>query len=210
MNGHDGSTPRCLPCEAARGAADPGAFSDDVTRVVRAHRAQLARVAQREGLSPEDAFDTVQEAFCALLRRPDAAQLVAAADGSRKLLVTMTRNLARNRRRLHAGARPHSSDAALLDGLPDGAAAPDDRLAVAEESRRLAACVARLGEVQRSVVTLRMLEELPGDDVGRLLGIDPGYVAVLLHRAKASLLACMTAGEPHTDPDTDIRERTLS
>jgi RNA polymerase sigma-70 factor (ECF subfamily) len=204
MNAQDSTTPRCLPCEAARGVTDAGAFSDDVTRVVRQHRAYLARVARHEGLSPEDAFDTVQEAFCALLRRPDAARLVAAADGSRKLLVTLTRNLARNRRRLHADARPHSSDGALLDGLPDGAPSQDERLAVAEESRRLAACVARLGEVQRSVVTLRMLEELPGDDVARLLGIDPGYVAVLLHRAKASLLACMTAADSQ-HPDSPER-----
>jgi RNA polymerase sigma-70 factor, ECF subfamily len=36
-----------------------------------------------------------------------------------------------------------------------------------------------------------MLEDLPGEDVARTLGITPGHVAVLLHRAKASLLACM-------------------
>ncbi len=39
-----------------------------------------------------------------------------------------------------------------------------------------------------------MLDEVPGDDVARTLGISPGHVAVLLHRAKASLLACMTDG----------------
>jgi RNA polymerase sigma-70 factor (ECF subfamily) len=36
-----------------------------------------------------------------------------------------------------------------------------------------------------------MLEEQPGDDVARALGITPGHVAVLLHRAKATLRACM-------------------
>jgi RNA polymerase sigma-70 factor (ECF subfamily) len=43
------------------------------------------------------------------------------------------------------------------------------------------------------VVTLRMLDQVPGEDVARTLGITAGHVAVLLHRAKASLLACMTA-----------------
>jgi RNA polymerase sigma-70 factor (ECF subfamily) len=42
------------------------------------------------------------------------------------------------------------------------------------------------------VVTLRMLDDLPGEDVARLLGVSAGHVAVLLHRAKARLLACMT------------------
>jgi RNA polymerase sigma-70 factor (ECF subfamily) len=51
--------------------------------------------------------------------------------------------------------------------------------------------VGRLAEAQRAVVTLRMLDELPGEDVARALGLAPGHVAVLLHRAKASLRDCM-------------------
>ena len=49
-----------------------------------------------------------------------------------------------------------------------------------------------LGEMQRAVVTLRMLDEIDGEDVAATLGITPGHVSVLLHRAKANLLACMT------------------
>ncbi|HEY5088483.1 MAG TPA: sigma factor-like helix-turn-helix DNA-binding protein [Polyangia bacterium] len=49
-----------------------------------------------------------------------------------------------------------------------------------------------MGEMQRTVVTLRMLDEADGDNVARTLGITPAHVAVLLHRAKANLLACMT------------------
>ena len=61
---------------------------------------------------------------------------------------------------------------------------------------RLAGCMRTLAEVPRAVVTLRMLDEVPGDDVARILGITPGHVAVLLHRAKANLLACMTDSAP--------------
>jgi RNA polymerase sigma-70 factor, ECF subfamily len=57
---------------------------------------------------------------------------------------------------------------------------------------RLRGCVASLGELQRAVVTLRMLDEIDGQDVAGALGITPGHVAVLLHRAKANLLTCMT------------------
>ena len=37
--------------------------------------------------------------------------------------------------------------------------------------------------MQRRVVTLRMLDEQPGEDVAELLGLSPNHVAVLLMRA---------------------------
>jgi RNA polymerase sigma-70 factor (ECF subfamily) len=106
--------------------------------------------------------------------------------------VAVTRNLARNRRRLAALARPHDSDPQALASLPAPAASVEELLSAAEDQVRLRGCVASLGEMQRAVVTLRMLDEIDGEDVAATLGITPGHVAVLLHRAKANLLACMT------------------
>jgi len=68
----------------------------------------------------------------------------------------------------------------------------EEAIARAEEHVRLRACVERLCDTQRAVVTLRMLEAKPGEDVAAALGISRGYVDVLLHRARASLFACMT------------------
>lgn len=164
-----------------------------VGQLVHEHRLLLANVARREGLGPEDAFDVVQEAFHTFLTLPQARALVDARDDARNLLVAVTRNLARNRRRLAALARPHERDERALDALPAPSPSVEDLLAAAEEELRLHGCVQELGDVQRTVVTLRMLDELPGDDVARELGISPGHVAVLLHRAKAKLLSCMTA-----------------
>ena len=48
-----------------------------------------------------------------------------------------------------------------------------------------------LADVQRAVVTLRMLDDVPGEDVATSLGITPGHVAVLLHRAKETLRRCV-------------------
>jgi RNA polymerase sigma-70 factor (ECF subfamily) len=42
-------------------------------------------------------------------------------------------------------------------------------------------------------VMMRLLEERPGEDVAATLGLTRGHVDVLLHRAKASLLVCMTS-----------------
>jgi RNA polymerase sigma-70 factor (ECF subfamily) len=181
------------PCEErARPEAAPDVFADWVTVLVHEHRAALARIARREGLGAEDAFDVVQEAFASFITMPRAQALVAEPGDARRLLAALARNLARNRRRLHANARPHLADGAAIDALADGAPPADERLVSIEERARLAGCMGRLADVQRAVVTLRMLDELPGQDVARLLDIAPGHVAVLLHRAKASLLSCMT------------------
>jgi len=42
-------------------------------------------------------------------------------------------------------------------------------------------------------VTLRLLEERPGENVAELLGVTTNHVAVLLYRAKAALRECMSA-----------------
>jgi RNA polymerase sigma-70 factor (ECF subfamily) len=167
------------------------AYLASVGRLVHEHRGLLAGVARREGLTPEDAFDAVQEAFHTFLTRPEAAQVAGEPDDARKLLVTLTRNVARNRRRLHAVARPH--DEGAVDDLPSAARSVEETLVAAEEHVRLEGCMLTLAEIPRAVVTLRLLEDRPGEDVARALGLTPGHVAVLLHRAKASLLACMTS-----------------
>ena len=76
----------------------------------------------------------------------------------------------------------------------------DQVLESQEEREQLARCVGELGDAQRAVVNLRMLDEVPGEDVARMLGIPPGHVAVLLHRAKANLATCMAAADQSAQP----------
>jgi RNA polymerase sigma-70 factor, ECF subfamily len=190
------------PCSSCGNPAPPAQleFVDWVSRLVHAHRTSLATIARREGLSPEDAFDAVQEAFFTFITLPQARSLVDAPEPSRNFLAALVRNVARNRRRLHTQAHPHLGDPALLDSLPASAASVEELIAAAEDHVRLAGCLHTLAEVPRTVVTLRMLDEVPGDDVARILGISAGHVAVLLHRAKANLLACMTSSDGSTAP----------
>ncbi|MEZ4365188.1 MAG: sigma factor-like helix-turn-helix DNA-binding protein [Kofleriaceae bacterium] len=56
---------------------------------------------------------------------------------------------------------------------------------------QLAGCVAQLGATQQHIVRLRLLEELSGDEAALALGLRPGHVAVLLHRARAQLSRCL-------------------
>jgi hypothetical protein len=51
----------------------------------------------------------------------------------------------------------------------------------------MAGCANQLGVIQREIVTLRMLDEVPGEDVAVELAISPKNVAVQLHRAKGRL-----------------------
>jgi RNA polymerase sigma-70 factor (ECF subfamily) len=161
--------------------------------VVRQHRARLLRVARHEGLGPEDALDCAQEAFVTFLLRKDAHALAQRPDESGMVLTTMCRNAARNRRRRHHLRLPHGSDA--LEVLPASVLDGEGHLLAQEEHQRLKACVAGLGELQRRVVTLRMLQERPGEDVAQLLGVSSNHVAVLLLRAKEQLRVCMAPAE---------------
>jgi RNA polymerase sigma-70 factor, ECF subfamily len=159
--------------------------------LARRGRAELVNLARREGASPEDAVECVQDALCTFLQvaqkkalPPDPAEWAAYLGG-------VVRNAARNQRRRHHRARPHEG----LEAMPapaDSAASVEALVAEAEEHVRLRACVDQLCETQKAVVMLRLLDEKPGEDVAASLGISRGYVDVLLHRAKASLRVCMT------------------
>jgi len=163
---------------------------DYVSRLAREQRARLSAVARQEGLGPEEAVDCVQDALCTLLDVVQAAPADPNVDPMGQL-VTIVRNAARNQRRRHFRAKPHVElgDGELFD--PD-LVLQEALLSRAEDTVRLRACVAELCEIQRAVVTLRLLEERPGEDVAEALGVTKNHVAVLLHRAKFALRTCMT------------------
>ena len=162
-------------------------FTGGVSELARHHTVALARVARGEGLTADDALDAVQDGFHTFLGLPVARQLVDAREDTQALMAVIVRNAARNMRRRHHRARPHDRELELEDPLPSA----DELVVRAVEHVRLLGCVSRLGEVQRRVVTMRMLEEATSTEVASALEITPGHVAVLLHRAKKELLACL-------------------
>lgn len=176
----------------------PGRDADFLTwisELVHAHRARLIRVARREGAHGEDAFDCVQDAFLGFLELPQARSLMDDPGGAGRVLSVLTKNIARNARRRHFRARPHVSDAEVVDALEADDASVDELLVLAENHVKLIGCVIQLRKVQRLVVALRLLDDVRGEDVARVLSLKPGHVAVLLHRAKDKLRECMDRGE---------------
>jgi RNA polymerase sigma-70 factor (ECF subfamily) len=138
-------------------------------------------------LSADDALDVVQDAFYGFLMMPVARKVAMNPEDAGALLVVLTRNLARNRRRRHDRARRHDP----LGDLPTDDIPVDELIDAAEKHAAAVGCAYHLSEVQRRVVTLRLLDEVPGEEVAASFGFKPGNVAVLLHRAKEQLRTCM-------------------
>ena len=64
------------------------------------------------------------------------------------------------------------------------------------ETERLAGCLERLAERERSVVLLTFFADKAADEVGVQLGLSPGNVRVIRHRALGRLRACLSGEEP--------------
>lgn len=164
-----------------------------VSALARTHARPLAFAAVQEGLTRVEAIDAVQEAFVTLLSLSQARELSLDDEGAARLMAVLVRNAARNMRRRRHRTLRHGS----LDGASELAAddpSVDSLIAAAEEHVALLGCVSQLAELQRHVVTLRLLEELAPREVAGTLGLTPNHVAVLLHRAKVALAECMERG----------------
>lgn len=156
--------------------------------IARAHTRDLVAIARSEGLAGEDAIDAVQEAFGTFLRLPQAQRLSDEPDEARVLLSAVVRNAARNLRRRHHRSKPHLE---IEDAALEGGPSPQEVLEHVEARVRLYGCIEELEDAQKHVLTLRMLEELSGVETAERLGLNPGHVAVLLHRAKKTLHKCI-------------------
>jgi RNA polymerase sigma-70 factor (ECF subfamily) len=163
--------------------------ADWIGTLARDHAGRLAGIARFEGLDGADALDAVQEGFQVLLGRDDVDALKTRPDDAANVLSAIVRNVARNMRRRHFRSQPHV-DVGDVD-LADPAAPADDVIDRAATTARLAGCMAKLGDVHRHVIALRVLEEMSGDDAARALGVTTNHVGVLLHRARKQLERCM-------------------
>jgi RNA polymerase sigma-70 factor (ECF subfamily) len=61
---------------------------------------------------------------------------------------------------------------------------------------RVAGCLEKLPQRERSVLLMTFYEDKPADEVGAELGLSPGNVRVIRHRGLARLRECVTGDQP--------------
>jgi RNA polymerase sigma-70 factor (ECF subfamily) len=176
-----------------------------VTQLVHTHRARLSRLVVREGVRADDALDCVQEAFLSFLQLPQARLLVGSPEESARLLNTLARNIARNRRRRHDYAKPHVVEEEIVQNLPSDALSSDEVVIQAEQHALALGCLVTLNEVQQAVVNLRLVDEVPGEDVAFQLGTTREHVGVLLFRARQELQRCLADYNERPSPEGAMR-----
>jgi len=156
---------------AARG--DPAAFE----RLYRAHVARV-RGLSRWLMGTEDVDDAVQEIFIRVWEKLDtfAGQ---AAFGTWLHRVAVNHLLRRRQRRGQHLERYVHAEAAMA-AAPAPASRPDLRVAIER-------AVERLPDGAREVFVLHDMEGYKHEEIGTLLGVDPGTSRSQLHRARMML-----------------------
>jgi RNA polymerase sigma-70 factor, ECF subfamily len=163
----------------------------------------------------EDAEDTMQEVLYRSLRH------LARIDEPRALAVwlyTVTRNRCWRMRKTHAHAPrqtlsldeliPGEADLARL--LEDPASGPEDNLLAGERSEQLHHAILRIPPQLRIVLILHDMEDLPTEDVARILNLKPGTVRVRLHRARLAVRRELSRPTEAAPPALPLRPRKKS
>jgi RNA polymerase sigma-70 factor, ECF subfamily len=149
------------------------------------------------GFSAVDAEDLAQEVFMTFL------QTIDRFEGRSEVgtwLFGILHHKAQEQRRAHA--REDMTDAGddvferrfKADGSWSEPPIPADRLVAAgQTAEALRECLAALPEQHREVFQLRQMQELSAGDVSHVLGCTVNHVAVMFHRARVRLRACLEA-----------------
>jgi RNA polymerase sigma-70 factor (ECF subfamily) len=167
--------------DRARGG-DAAAYEE----LVRMHQQVAFRTACLVA-SPSDAEEAAQDAFVKAWR---ALPRFRAGAPFRPWLLAIVANEARTRRRA-AGRREAWTLRAAREQMASGDAAQSPEVAILSGERRdeLLAALARLGERDRTVLSLRYLLELPEREIAAVLACRPGTVKSRLSRATERLRA---------------------
>jgi RNA polymerase sigma-70 factor (ECF subfamily) len=169
----------CLIAQAGAGAA-----SDAESKLYRLLAPRVRRYGLRHLRDDHAAADlmqhvmalTIEQLRAGALREPH--RVVSWVFGTCRRVVIQMR---RGERRREALLEQHG---ALLS-IADIAVAP--RL----DHERVARCLERLPERERSVLVMSFYDDRPSDDVAESLGLSPGNVRVIRHRGITKLRSCV-------------------
>jgi len=154
---------------------------DDIDRLYRDHHAMILRTAFRITRNMRDAEDVLHSLFLRLIER-EAGPDPGSNPGPylHRAAVNLSLDLLRKRRR---GASLEAVPGSRDSGQPQ----PDEVSARAELGDRLRSAIARLSPRAAEIFVLRYVEGYTNSEIGRMLGISWGVVAVTLLRARRRL-----------------------
>ncbi len=137
-----------------------------------------------------EAEDAVQEVFIKVYRAlPNSRLDLAFKPWVYRIATNECINRSKRRREPVAGA------AEALEGIPDGAASPQDAFLEKELREILMRAIARLPVRYRRVVLLRYLEGFSFREIGEILGIPEGTAKTFFSRAKGMLRRYLSGPE---------------
>jgi RNA polymerase sigma-70 factor (ECF subfamily) len=171
-------------------AGDDADATGELLRQVRVLVHRYARARLGRGYGPVDAAeDATQEACIAVLNalpryRDEGAPFEAFVYAIAARKVTDARRAAER--------LPTPSDLVVDD--PDPAPGPEERALAGEDADRARDLLARLPDVQREIVVLRVAAGWSAEETGRALGMTAGAVRVAQHRALNRLRALAEEG----------------
>jgi RNA polymerase sigma-70 factor (ECF subfamily) len=153
-------------------------LTDDWDRRVREYTPVVFRTAWRILGHAADTEDVVQEVFLQAYKMAETEEVRSWEALLRRLAAC--RALDRLRARRHSGELDEMAVASSTPG-------PEEVLRERELSARLRQALSQLPAREAEVFCLRYFEDLPYEEIARVVGISSGAVATALHKARVKL-----------------------
>ena len=149
----------------------------DFSALYKKYAADVFRFALYLSGNRADAEDITSETFVRVWTSPEPVRLATV----KGYLFTIARNL------FLQGLRRRSRQVALEEDLPDPRAGQETRVEQQAELQAALAALQRLPESDRAALLMRAFEEMPYEEIARVLGISLAAVKVKIHRARLAL-----------------------
>ena len=161
------------------------------------HQKAVYNICYRMAGNAEDALDLSQEVFLKLWRTLEQYQFDAAFS---TWLYRMTQNacidfLRRQKRQQHASLTVSDDEAAGKElSVPDPAPLPEDRVIFNEKQEAIRTAMNDLPPDFREILELRVVRNLPYEQIAQIMGLPVGTVKSRLARARLQLKKRLEAG----------------
>ena len=150
---------------------------DDFTSMYRKYAPDVYRFALYLSANTAEADDITSETFVRAWASPERIEMATV----KAYLFTIARNL------FLQGLRKSSRNVELAGNLRDSYANPERMTADKAELQQVLEGLQQLSEIDRAALLMRALDDLPYDEIARVLEISTSSAKVKVHRARLAL-----------------------